>query len=296
MVHGGSGNIKSIEPFNPGLLEALHEGQRMLKIGKCAVDVVLRCMTILENNPRLNAGTGSSLNERGEIEMEAAIMDGSDLSVGAVAGIHRIKNPISVAELIRNEPDIVKLIGQGAFDFAIEHGIEQIDDANLITDRQRKIYNKWLENRSMIIDGEEEKLGTVGTVVIDKNGWLAAATSTGGLLGKKVGRVGDTSTIGAGTYADNNGAISCTGKGEDFVRLHIAGKIADLIGEGYCAKQAAQTAMNKLDAFGGRGGVIVVDKNRQIGSAKTQSVKGLAHGAVTSESDPKTSLIPDEIS
>lgn len=296
MVHGGSGNIKSIEPFNPALLESLDEGNRMLKIGKKAVEVALRCIQILEDHPRLNAGTGSALNENGDIEMEAAIMDGNDLSVGAVAGIDRVKNPILVAELIRENPEIVKLIGEGAYEYSIRNGIDPIENSQLITERQNRRYQKWLHRKGLVIDGEEEKMGTVGAVVIDRKGNMAAATSTGGLTGKKKGRVGDSSIIGAGTIANQEAAVSATGKGEDFVRLALASRIAYYVEQGMTAKVASEKAIVDLEKIGGRGGLIVVDKNYNIGSAKTTLTKGLAHGAVTSEIDPKTSLEPREIS
>lgn len=296
LVHGGSGNIKSIEPFREALMEALAEGEKLLKLGRTAVEVVLSSVMILENAPRLNAGTGSALNENGEIEMEAAIIDGSDLSCGAVASIDKIKNPLLVAEEIRKDPTIVKLIGRGAMHYAAEHGIPFVDNEELMTARQRKKYNKWLESQGLIIDGEEEKMGTVGTVAIDRCGNMAAATSTGGLTGKKVGRVGDSSTIGAGTYANSQAAVSATGRGEDFIRLSLASRIAFYAERGLTAKEAAVQAITELEKIGGRGGVIVVDKNYHIGSAKTSSTKGLAHGAVTSEIDPVISLEPYEVS
>ncbi len=296
MVHGGSGNIASIEPFRPALEEALEEGERLLKTAKSAVEIVRRCVMIMESHPRLNAGFGSALNEDGALEMEAAIMNGADVSVGAVAGVNQLQHPVELADLIRQDNSIVKLIGKGAVHYAVEHGLPLVDNDSLISDRQRHNYERWRQIHSLIIDGEDEKLGTVGAVAIDQYGTLAAATSTGGLVGKKRGRVGDTSTIGAGTFADRFAAISATGRGEDFVRGLTAGRIAMAVESGVPAKYAAQQAIDRLEAIGGRGGVIVVDRNYSIGSAKTSTIQGLVHGRVTSEMKATINLDPLRVS
>jgi len=282
IVHGGAGSISAdrFETAQAGCKEAALAGWRVLQAGGSALDAVEAAVRSLEDNPNYNAGTGACLTSDGNIELDAGIMEGQNLSVGAVAGVERIKNPISLARKVLESPHVL-LVGQGAQEFAQEQGISlcQLDD--LKTARQ---YNLWLKRREAQAAQEEpryvrrefnppvtdeERHGTVGAVAVDSAGVLAAATSTGGIHNKHHGRVGDSPLVGCGFYADENAAISCTGDGEDFTRLLIAKRAADVVARGATARNAAEAAIAILTARAtGTGGLIVVDRLGNVGFAK----------------------------
>lgn len=271
VVHGGAGTI-SPERIGTGMAgchEAAQIGMRILEQGGTALDAVEAAVRAMEDNPNFNAGTGSCLTSEGNIEMDAGIMEGHTLQVGSIAGIERVKNPIALARLVLQSPHAM-LIGRGASLFAEEQGVAFCQPEDLLTERQ---YNNWKRAQAQAQHTteaedlfEEKKHGTVGAVAVDSHGHLAAATSTGGIINKHPGRVGDSPLVGCGFYADANTAISCTGYGEDFTRLMIAKRIADVVGTGKTAQEAA----DEVIAFLGTqtketGGVIVVDKHGNIG-------------------------------
>ncbi|GHO53201.1 isoaspartyl peptidase/L-asparaginase family protein [Ktedonobacter robiniae] len=271
VVHGGAGTI-SPERIGTGMAgcnEAAQIGMRILEQGGTALDAVEAAVRAMEDNPNFNAGTGSCLTSEGNIEMDAGIMEGHTLQVGALAGIELVKNPIALARLVLQSPHAM-LIGRGASLFAEEQGIAFCQLEDLLTERQ---YNNWKRAQAQHTTEaedlfEEKKHGTVGAVAVDSHGHLAAATSTGGIINKHPGRVGDSPLVGCGFYADANAAISCTGYGEDFTRLTIARRIADAVGTGKTAQEAA----DEVIAFLGTqtketGGVIVVDKHGNTGQA-----------------------------
>lgn len=282
IVHGGAGDISPdrAESAQAGCKEAALVGWRILVAGGAALDAVEAAARALEDNPIYNAGTGSSLTSDGNIEMDAGIMEGSTLRVGAVAGVELIKNPISLARKVLESTHVL-LVGKGAQEFAQEQGIPLCAFEDLVTERQ---YKTWLENKAQANNVSEEprhhrreggssrvttdEHGTIGAVAFDMSGVLAAATSTGGIYNKFPGRVGDSPLVGCGFYADENAAVSCTGHGEDFVRLLIAKRTADFIARGNTAREAAEAAIAVLSArASGTGGLIVVDRKGDIGFA-----------------------------
>lgn len=274
IVHGGAGNIHTdrIAGSKAGCTEAATVGWQVLLQGGHALDAVEAAVRALENNPNFNAGTGSCLNRAGNIEMDAGIMDGSTLQVGAIAGVELIKNPISLARRVL-ESEHALLIGNGVQYFAQEEGIPLCRYEDLLTERQ---YNAWKNHESSSLtisaktkDESAQKHGTVGAVAIDSTGRLAAATSTGGIINKYPGRVGNSPLIGCGFYADNYAAISCTGYGEDFIRLLIAQRAAGYVAQGASAQDAAKSAIRFLSQqASGTGGLIIVDRHGHIGKAK----------------------------
>lgn len=280
IVHGGAGTIgeERHAAAEKGCKEAALFGWHILESGGTALDAVEAAVRSLEDNPNFNAGTGACLNIEGDIQLDAGIMEGQTLSVGAVADIELIKNPISLARKVM-ESQHVLLVGAGAQQFAQESGISFCRYEDLLTERQ---YNNWKAHRSeqeaeeprylrrevKAVSPREEKHGTVGAVAIDSNGNLAAATSTGGFINKYPGRVGDSPLVGCGFYADENAAISCTGHGEDFIRLLIAKRAADYVANGANAHDAAEKAIELLGAKAdGTGGLILVDHNGNVGFA-----------------------------
>ena len=281
IVHGGAGDIEDgrTDIAQAGCKEAALVGWHVLQAGGSALDAVEAAVRSLEDNPNFNAGTGACLTTDGNIQLDGGIMDGHALSVGAVADVELIKNPISLARKVLESPHVL-LVGQGAQQFAQEQGIALCGLEDLMTERQ---YNKWKEATSRGPEPSvgadvsrpspmnrpvEEKHGTVGAVALDTFGMLAAATSTGGIQNKYPGRVGDSPLIGCGFYADENAAISCTGHGEDFIRLLIAKRVADFVARGDVARDAAQAAIAILGARAtGTGGLIVVDRLGNVGFA-----------------------------
>lgn len=285
IVHGGAGDVadERHEAVEAGCREAALAGYAILQVGGSALDAVEAAVRALEDNPEYNAGTGACLDRNGNIELDAGMMDGRTLQVGAIAGVERIKNPILLARKVL-ESEHVLLIGRGADQFAREEGIEQCAAGELVTPRQRQIWQAARDaegprhyRRQVSVTGGlaqqqtetgMEKHGTVGAVALDMSGALAAATSTGGLRDKYPGRVGDSPLVGCGFYADEEAAISCTGQGEDFVRLLIAKRAADFVSNGQTAREAAELAIAFLGAHAkGTGGLIVVDRKGEVGFA-----------------------------
>ena len=279
VVHGGAGQkpAGTLEAFQDGCKEAAVVGWRILQEGGSALDAVEAAVRTLEGNPIYNAGTGASLSADGNIQLDAGIMEGHTLRVGAVANVELIKNPISLARKVMESPHVL-LVGKGAQEFAQEQGISVCRFEDLLTEQR---YNQWKENQAASKDEpryhryevnplprSEEKQGTVGAVALDTSGILAAGTSTGGTFNKYPGRVGDSPLVGCGFYADDNAAISCTGHGEDFIRLLIAKRAADFVASGAAARDAAKAAIAALGARAtGLGGLIVVDRLGNIGFA-----------------------------
>ena len=276
MIHGGAGawskitDATSAQPYTDAIRHVLEQGRQILRQGGSALEAVETCACLLEDNPMFNAGRGSVLNEDGKVEMDAAIMDGRDLSAGAVAAISHIANPIKLAQLVMTRSKHVMLIGDGAKQFAQQCGITLVDEDYFYTpERIAQLQAARLNQQLPVSD---DKYGTIGAVARDQNGDLAAATSTGGTVNKRVGRVGDSPIIGAGIYADNDScAVSATGHGEDLMRTVMAKTIADFISlQGRDTSRATQAAMEYLTRkVRGQGGVIVIDKNGHCASGST---------------------------
>jgi L-asparaginase / beta-aspartyl-peptidase len=289
MIHGGAGALEDLKyeaseaEFKQSITAILAQGRQLLERGANALDVVEHCASSLENDRLYNAGRGSVLNAEGKVEMDAALMDGRDLRAGAVAGIKNIRNPILLARRVLDRGEHVLLIGDGALEFAKFCGIGICPDDYFITEsRIQQLAEAQVAGR-MTLDHERiqpsQKLGTVGAVARDLQGNLAAATSTGGLVNKRWGRVGDTPIVGAGVFADNDTcAVSATGYGEQFLRTVLAKTISDLVlYRGLDATDAAKAGIEYLVAkVNGDGGVIVIDRSGRCGAA--QSTSGLIRG------------------
>ena len=280
MIHGGAGSLDQLSAdeqreYHTSLNRIISDGDALLREGKSAFDVVEACVMLLENDPLFNAGRGSVLNEDGDVEMDAAIMNGSDLRAGSVAGVRFIRNPIHLARLVIENSDHVMLMGAGAQKFAKLHKVAHETMDYFITDKRTKQWEEAKEKDVTVIDldsidqetmprEDPKKYGTVGAVALDQAGNLAAATSTGGIVNKHFGRIGDSPIIGAGVYADNQTcAVSASGYGEQFIRIALSKTISDLIAyKGLDATDAANEGIRELIVkVRGVGGVIVVDKD-----------------------------------
>lgn len=268
-LHGGAGGAPSSmtterkAEYEKHLLEAIKIGEQLLAEGKTSLEAVEKVVIYLENCPLFNAGKGAVKTIDGTHELDAAIMDGSNLMAGAVAGLKDIKNPIMAARLVKDSTSHVLLIGEGASSFAKIMGLEVVENSYFSTRQREEQFNRIRENKE-----QTDPRGTVGCVALDIYGNLAAATSTGGMSGKKWGRVGDVPIIGAGTYANNNtAAISGTGHGEFWIRRVVAFDICALMEyKGMSLEAAAnEVIFNKIDPMGGSGGgIIALDKKGNI--------------------------------
>lgn len=302
-IHGGAGTLERGEgqamadAYRASLRAALEEGKRLAEAGAPAMDIAEAVVRMFEDNELYNAGRGAALTDKGHAELDASIMDGSTLRAGAVAGVTTVKNPISLARLVMQKTRHVLLSGDGAEQFATTVGVQRMPPEYFITPRRQQMLREYLGSQGSgtgldpsvpLADGQGAashawspmKFGTVGCVVRDKAGNLAAATSTGGLTGKKWGRIGDSPIIGAGCYANKTVAVSCTGTGEQFIRHTVARSLAarmELKGE--TVKQAADymifTELTKDD-----GGLIAVDADGNI--AMPYSSEGMYRAAADS--------------
>lgn len=266
VIHGGAGVIERsrLTPekdreIRAALDRSLQAGERVLAGGGSALDAVEASVRVLEDDPNFNAGRGAVFTYEGKNELDASIMDGRDRSAGAVAGVTATKNPISLARRVMEQSPHVMLIGDGADLFSREQGLEQVDPDYFATPERRRQLEELKARQSNWFD-VDMKYGTVGAVALDAQGNVAAATSTGGVTGKRWSRVGDSPIIGAGTYADNRAcAVSATGAGEFFIRAGVAHEICARMRLGGEAPQAAADAvMADVRALGGTGGVILV--------------------------------------
>lgn len=272
-IHGGAGTIlpEHLTPaleraYKQALDTALDAGWSILSKGATALDAVEAAVRSLEDEPLFNAGRGSVFAHDGRQEMDASIMEGSGKMAGAVSAVRNIRNPVSLARAVMEQTEHVYLTGQGAMDFAQSLQLPTEPDAYFYTDHRYEQLQALQRSGGTALDhdvpGSEKKFGTVGAVACDRNGHLAAATSTGGMTNKKWGRVGDSPIIGAGTYAnDQTCAISCTGHGEYFLRAVVAYDVSCLMEyRGYTLQQAMDEVLfKKLKPIGGEGGMIGVD-------------------------------------
>ena len=298
-IHGGAGpnpkrfTPESLQSRRDSMRKALEIGVEVLKNDGTALQAVEKVVLFLEDDPQFNAGVGAVFNSVGSHELDASIMDGSDLSCGAVAGVSNVKNPISLARLVMTETRHVLFAGDGAEQFAKKMGVELVEPKHFDTERTLKAFQRirakigedgsWKKDTNLDLQEVDTGSyhGTVGCVALDANGDLAAATSTGGMTNKQFGRVGDSPIVGAGTYADNKTcAVSCTGHGEQYIRNSVAYDIsAQVKYRGYTIKQAADDVLkNRLDD--GAGGIIIVDKDGNI--AMEYSTAGMARAAADS--------------
>ena len=271
-VHGGAGDIPdSLRPdHEAGIKQALEAGKNVLKQGGTALDAAIAAVVVLEDLPAFNAGYGSVLNAKGQIEMDAGLMEGTTLEIGAVAAIQNVKNPILAAYAVLATPHIL-FAKDDALRVAEHAGIEPIDGDMLITQRRRDQWNSGdmdFKVDSGLVD--DTIADTVGAVALDADGNIAAATSTGGMSGKPLGRIGDSPLPGGGFYADSEvGGCSTTGWGETIARVLLARRAVEGLERGLSSQQAAEQAVaflgRRID--GGEGGLILIAKDGSIGAA-----------------------------
>jgi len=274
VIHGGAGVVrKDMTPekekaVRAALEKALAAGHAVLKAGGSSLDAVVKAIVVLEDDPNFNAGKGAVFNHDGKNELDASIMDGATLRAGAVANLHRIKNPIELARAVMEKSDHVMLLGDGAEQFAQSIGMPLVDPAYFHTEERWEALRRALdEAKTKTAErGKTPHHGTVGAVALDACGKLAAGTSTGGMTDKRFGRVGDSPIIGAGTYADARCAVSATGWGEFYIRATAARDICARVEfRGDSLKQAAdEVVLGVIPKLGGDGGVIALDKNGNI--------------------------------
>ncbi|WP_426959797.1 isoaspartyl peptidase/L-asparaginase family protein [Muricoccus radiodurans] len=265
LIHGGAG-VPAPADLPPewaaearaGLDAALRAGHAVLAEGGSALDAVEIAVRAMEDAPVFNAGVGGTLTTAGHVEHDACIMDGRDRRAGAVTGTRRVRSPIRLARLVMEEGRNVLLAGEGAEAFARESGLEPVDPAIFVTPRRQEALRKMLRGTEAL--DEADRHGTVGAVALDRQGHLAAATSTGGRTGKRPGRIGDSPIPGAGTWAqDGLVAASGTGSGEHFLRSALCHRIADLVElAGLPLHEASDRALAEMAALGGSGGVIAL--------------------------------------
>lgn len=282
VIHGGAGTIKkeNMTPeqevaYRDKLQESLDLGYKILEEGGTSLDAVQKAINIMEDSPLFNAGKGAVFNSLGKNELDASIMDGSTLNTGAVAGIKQIKNPINAARIVMDSTRHVMMAGKGAEDFAKLNGIVFVDDNYFHTDKRYNQLLKAQEREQVKLDHsamntkeliDDHKYGTVGAVAIDKNGNIAAATSTGGMTNKKYGRVGDVPLIGAGTYANNKTCgVSATGTGEYFIRTVATHETSNLMMyKNLSLRESLDNVIKQVGDLGGSGGMVALDKDANV--------------------------------
>ncbi len=310
VIHGGAGTIERSQmtpereaAYREALAAALAAGYRVLAAGGPALDAVEAAVCVMEDSPLFNAGRGAVFSNEGRNELDASIMDGRNRKAGAVAAVSGVRNPVKAARLVMERTSHVMMVGAGATEFAREQGLAFEDSAYFFTER------RWEELKRTQEEERKQKdefgsvtlphmhLGTVGAVALDAGGNLAAATSTGGLTNKRWGRVGDSPIIGAGTYADNNTcAVSCTGRGEVFIRGSIAREVAALMEHrGLTVTTAAKRVVHEeLISLGGpgTGGLIALDRNGNV--AMELNTSGMYRGYVRADGKPHVLIYGDE--
>lgn len=312
VIHGGAGTIsrKDMTPemdkqYRAGLKRALDAGYAVLKQGGKSLDAVQAAIRVMEDDPLFNAGKGAVFDHDGKNELDAAIMDGTNLKAGAVAGVEHIRNPIDLARLVMDKTPHVLLIGDGAEEFAKSQGMSLVPQSYFFTQHRWDELQKALkEEKGKGGSGKEDYpgttghgYGTVGAVALDKDGDIAAGTSTGGLTNKYFGRVGDSPIIGAGTYANTKTCgVSGTGTGEFFIRLDLAKTISDLmLYKGMTVQQAAdQLVLQDLVALGGEdtGGAIAMDHDGNI--RMPFNTEGMYRGYIDTSGKEVVAIYSDE--
>ncbi len=327
-IHGGAGVIERADlspeqdaAYRAALSTALEAGAAVLRNGGSALDAVQAAIELMEDDPLFNAGRGAVFTAAGANELDAAVMDGTDLNLGAVAGVTRTRHPVALARAVMEQSPHVMLIGQGADAFAVEQDLEQVDPSWFFTERRwRGLVNALEaqglpvperpagapaadEQANLVILGldprtapplNERKFGTVGAVALDSEGRLAAATSTGGMTAKRWGRVGDVPVIGAGTYASNidGCAVSATGSGEYFIRATVARDICLRLAISGDLQSAADAEIRQVGELGGDGGVIALDVEGNV--VFSLNTSGMYRGAVSSAAEARVAIYGDE--
>ncbi len=307
LIHGGAWDIPAdqLDAHEQGVFDALQEGWRILERGGSALDAVEASVVQLENDPAFDAGRGSFLTRDGRVQLDALLMDGATLRAGGVACVERIRNPIQAARLVLDRSPHVYFVGPGAEAFAESQGMTLIDNAELVLDRERRRLSDAQAREQAgspdrtfsghpASDPHETSHDTVGAVALDAEGRLAAATSTGGTLNKDPGRVGDSSLIGCGCYADNSSAaVSLTGWGEPIMKLVLGKWATDSVLAGRSPEQVAPDAMAYLfRRLGGHGGIILLAPDGRYGLA--HNTPRMAWGVHTADGPRVGTLLRDD--
>ena len=275
---GGDGEWRGLTSLDPERIHCMHHV--LTSIGEAlesgiidALEAVTQAVEAMEDEPLFNAGIGSVLDENGTVTMDASIMNGADGAAGSVVNVRRIRHPIRAANCILKQGWPVMLNSEAADEFAIRNGVEEVEPTWLVTELRTKQWNLWKEKNARpgatdeddsVLDHDLEGMGTVGAVALDSEGNVAAATSTGGMTGKPNGRIGDTPIIGAGTWADEHIAVSCTGVGEAFIRTCGAHRLATTHNSGLGLDKACDDLLSAVEPIGGRGGVIAVTAKGEV--------------------------------
>jgi len=304
VIHGGAGverkdfSAEEERAARAALTEALRRGHAELMAGKPALDAVTAAITVLEDDPSFNAGRGAVFTHDGKNELDSSLMDGATLRAGAVAGVHTIRNPILLARAVMEHSPHVMMVGEGAEMFAAEQKIAQVDPAYFRTDKRWQQLQRALKEEAAgqaHADLETAKhFGTVGAVALDRDGKLAAGTSTGGMTNKRYGRVGDSPIIGAGTYADARCAVSGTGWGEYYIRLSVAHEICarmQYLGE-TPAQAGEDVVVKRIPGLGGDGGAIVLSADGR--AAMPFNTEGMYRGWIGADGVPHVAIFADE--
>lgn len=304
LIHGGAGVVRSdMTPADETAVRAslelaLRKGHEQLAAGKPALDAVTAAITVLEDDPHFNAGKGAVFTHDGKNELDASLMDGATLKAGAVAGVHTVKNPILLAKAVMEKSEHVMMVGQGAEIFAKEQGVTRVDPSYFRTEKRWQQLQKALKEEASgqaHADLETAKhFGTVGAVALDRQGHLAAGTSTGGMTNKRYGRVGDSPIIGAGTYANASCAVSGTGWGEFYIRAAAAHDIcARMAYLKETPQQAGETVINQIiPKLGGDGGAIVLGADGSL--ATPFNTEGMYRGWIGADGVPHVALYSDD--
>lgn len=297
LIHGGAGVMRRDEmtpemdaSYRAGLNAALDAGAKVLASGGKAVDAVQAAVIVLEDNPDFNAGRGAVLTREGVAELDASIMDGRDRRAGAVVQVRTVKNPIRAARYVMDKTGRVMFAGPDVDEMAKAAGLEIVPPEYFITPRRLEALKRAIAGTFVPMD----RYGTVGAVAMDRDGNLAAATSTGGLNAKPPGRVGDVPVIGAGTYADNAScAVSATGDGEYFIRATVARMICARVAmQDMSAGQAAKATLDEVKALGGTGGVIVLSHDGSV--ALSMNSEGMFRGRADASGVREVGIYSDE--
>ena len=303
---GGDGEWRGLTSLDPERIQCMHRvletiGNALASGAMDALEAVTQAVELMENEPLFNAGIGSVLDEDGTVTMDASIMNGSNGAAGSVVNVRQIRHPIRAANCILKQGWPVMLNSEAADAFAIKKGVEEVEPAWLITELRKKQWSRWKEQNARpgatdeddsVLDHDMEGMGTVGAVALDKNGNVAAATSTGGMTGKPKGRIGDTPIIGAGTWADPNIAVSCTGVGEAFIRTCAAHRLATKYETGLSLDEACRDVLDAVEPIGGRGGVIAVTKD---GDVATPFQTMLMYRGVWRDGEITIGIGPDDV-
>ncbi|WP_237249360.1 isoaspartyl peptidase/L-asparaginase family protein [Sphingobacterium faecale] len=309
VIHGGAGTIlkskmtpQKEQAYMDALRTSLRAGYDILKAGGSSEKAVEAAIHVMEDSPLFNAGKGAVFTHEGTNELDASIMKGKDGAAGAVAGVTTIKNPITAAIAVMEHSPHVMMMGKGAERFAKEQGIPQVDPSYFYTQERWDALQRILKENSKAVEldhndkqtvtkpeWKDEKFGTVGCVALDDQGEITAGTSTGGMTNKKFGRVGDSPVIGAGTYANQQVGVSCTGWGEYFIRNVAAYDVAALMQyRSLSVLEASKEVIRKIGEMGGDGGMIVLDKDGNV--AMPFNTAGMYRGYITESGEVKVEI------